>query len=219
MKPLIGISPDVITHEVTKRRGSFCGEAYSQAIARAGGVPMVLPLTSNHKTLDQCLSKCDGFLLSGGGDLCEASGAYGRELTKAEKKSLSRMDPVRDEMELYLARWLVKRNVPLLGICRGLQVMNVTLGGTLLADIHGHRDGTHGIKWTRRLFDCRRVNSSHHQALDRIAPSLKVVAHSDDGIVEAAVLPTARSTGDEGSTLHGMKDEAMKGQLSTEDEG
>jgi|GEM_PF-31545 len=192
MKPLIGITPDAVTAGAANKYGGFCGEAYPQAVERAGGVPMVLALTRDHKTLDQFLSRCDGFILSGGGDLCEASGAYGRKLTTAEQQSLSRMDALRDEMELYLARQLVEKNVPVLGICRGVQVMNVALGGTLLPDVPNHRGVTHGIKWTQPLFDCQQVNSSHHQALGKVASVLTVVARADDGVVEAVVLPAAR---------------------------
>jgi len=192
MNPLIGITPSAVKMSQSGKHGGFCGVVYSRAIEQAGGVPVVLPLTRERKTLNHFLSLCDGFLLSGGGDPCEASGAYGRRLTAAERKTLSGVDAMRDEMEMHLVRGIVKRDIPVLGICRGLQMMNVALGGTLLPDIAGHRDGTHGIKWSQPLFDCRKVNSSHHQALDRIAPSLVVVARSDDGVVEAAVLPSAR---------------------------
>jgi putative glutamine amidotransferase len=192
MKPLIGITPSAVRMSQSGKYGGFCDVVYSQPIERNGGVPVVLPLTHERKTLNHFLSLCDGFLLSGGGDLAEASGAYGRRLTAAERKTLCAVDATRDEMELHLMRGIVKRDIPVLGICRGLQVMNVALGGTLLPDIPNHRNGTHAIKWLSPLFDCRKVNSSHHQSLDRIAPSLTVVARSDDGIVEAALLPTAR---------------------------
>ncbi|MBM3859705.1 MAG: gamma-glutamyl-gamma-aminobutyrate hydrolase family protein [Verrucomicrobia bacterium] len=192
MKPLIGITPSAVRMGPSGKYGGFCDVMYSRAIEQAGGVPVALPLTCVRQTLNHFLSFCDGFLLSGGGDLCEASGAYGRRLTPSERKTLSAVDATRDEMEMRLVRGIAEGDIPVLGICRGVQVMNVALGGTLLADIPGHRDGTHGITWTRRLFNCRRVNSSHHQALDRIAPSLTVVARSGDGLVEAVVRPSAR---------------------------
>jgi putative glutamine amidotransferase len=192
MKPLIGITPSAVRMSQSGKYGGFCDVVYSRAIEQAGGVPVMLPLTRDRNTLNHFLSLCDGFLLSGGGDPREASGAYGRRLTAAERKTLFAVDATRDEMELHLVRGIVKRDIPVLGICRGLQMMNVALGGTLLPDIPNHRNGMHRIKWSQPLFKCRRVNSSHHQAVGKVAPVLKVVAHSDDGIIEAAVLPAAK---------------------------
>jgi len=192
MAPRIGITPSAVRAGPSGGYGAFCDPAYPRAIERAGGVPVVLPLTTGRETLNRFLFFCDAFLLSGGGDCHEASGAYGRPLTASEQKSLCGVHPARDEMEFHLARELLKRDIPVLGICRGLQVLNVVLGGTLLPDIAGHRTGTHPVQWTEPLFDCREVNSSHHQAIGQLAPRLKVAARSLDGIVEAVVLPAAR---------------------------
>jgi putative glutamine amidotransferase len=192
MKPLIGITPEAATKSGSTKRGGFCGVEYSRAIERAGGVPVVLPLTRERGTLEPFLSLCHGFVLSGGGDLGEASGAYGRALTAAERATLSGVDTVRDEMELWLTRKMAGRDIPVLGICRGIQVMNVALGGTLLPDVPGHRDVRHEVEWTRRLGGRRQANSTHHQALGRVARPLEVVARAGDGLIEAAVLPGAR---------------------------
>lgn len=194
MKPIIGITPEAVTLErAFGGYGGFCGVLYAQAVERAGGVAVVLPLTRERSALKPFFELCHGFLLSGGGDFTEASGAYGRKLTAAERRTLSGVDAVRDEMEMFLVREIVERDIPVLGICRGLQMMNVALGGTLLPDVPNHRLTTmHGIAWTRRLHGYRRVNSRHHQAVGRVAAALEVVARADDGIIEAVTLPGAQ---------------------------
>ena len=193
MKPLIGITPEPaakLTHPDS--RGAFCDAPYSQAVQAAGGLPVILPLTDDVALLDELLCRCDGILLSGGGDASEGSSAYGRKLTAAERKTLGGLDPVRDAMEIYLVRQLVEQDKPVLGICRGIQMMNVALGGTLLPDVSGHRHPepagmAHDVEWVqgKALVDCRQVNSSHHQALDRVAPGLQVLARAGDGVIEA----------------------------------
>ena len=193
MKPIIGITPEAVTLERAHGRGGFCGVSYSQAVERAGGVAVVLPVTRERSALEPFFELCHGFLLSGGGDFTEASGAYRRKLTAAERRTLWGVDAARDEMEMFLVREMVARDIPVLGICRGVQMMNVALGGTLLPDIPNHRlTTTHGIVWTRRLCGCRRVNSRHHQAVGRLAVSLEVAARAGDGVIEAVTLPGAR---------------------------
>ncbi|MGD0649905.1 MAG: gamma-glutamyl-gamma-aminobutyrate hydrolase family protein [Verrucomicrobiia bacterium] len=204
MKPVIAITPEAIKLSRADGRGAFCGVPYSQAVEAAGGVPFILPLTRDTKAIERFLTLCDGFLLTGGGDMAEASGAYGRKLTARERQTLSSVDAERDELELCLVRRLMEEDIPVLGICRGIQVMNVALGGTLLADIAlrqpdalPHRNPkpdalAHRVEWEsdsrlkKALANgCERVNTSHHQALDVVASAFKVVARTSDGIVEA----------------------------------
>ena len=202
MKPVIAIPPESIT--LTSRfdgHGSFCGVSYTQAVEMAGGIPLILPLTDDRKTLDFFLQRCDGLLLIGGGDVNPSR--YGRHLRASERKNLWGVDDVRDEMEIYLCRRALKRSLPVLGICRGIQVMNVAFGGTLLPDVAGHRNPkpaalAHKIDWIRTgklkraLGACRAVNTSHHQAVDRVAKGFQVVACAPDGVVEAMERSGAR---------------------------
>jgi putative glutamine amidotransferase len=202
MKPVIAITPEAITlGSRMDGRGSFCGVSYSEAIELGGGVPLIVPLTRDHRVLDHFLETCAGWLLTGGGDV--AAKFYAPRMSTSLRKKISGADEVRDEMEIYVLRKLQECDRPVFGICRGIQVMNVAFGGTLLPHLEGHRNPqpdalAHRIEWTkhgrlnRAMEGFDRVNTSHHQAVDRVAPGFEVVARAPDGIVEAMERPDAR---------------------------
>jgi putative glutamine amidotransferase len=146
---------------------------------------------------DLAVSRIDGLVISGGGDIDPAR--YGQANTES-----SEIDAVRDAWELALVGAARRRNIPLLGICRGLQILNVGMGGTLRQHVWGSDDHIHlwnedrthlasghhdvalgGI--LREVYgkDRRRVNSLHHQAIDSLGEELEVVATASDGVVEA----------------------------------
>ncbi|WP_328916159.1 MULTISPECIES: gamma-glutamyl-gamma-aminobutyrate hydrolase family protein [unclassified Streptomyces] len=170
------------------------GTEYAHAVSAAGGVPVLTPTLTAEET-EVVLDTVAGVLLSGGGDVHPAS--YGAAGAAGEH------DPGRDATETALVRGALRRKMPVLGICRGLQIANVALGGTLREDlpvtaahpaVHGPealRDLRHEVltdaAWLR---DClpepARVNSIHHQALDRVAVELRPVAWAADGVIEAA---------------------------------
>ncbi len=173
---------------------------YVERVVEAGGLPLLLPVASPDRA-DAYLSLVDGLLLIGGDDVDPALYGSGRpDLCQG-------VDRERDEFEIALARRAVETGMPVFGICRGLQLLNVALGGTLVEDIPslveastGHRLGflgpTHEVEIAAgsRLRDVLgaprvAVNSAHHQSVKMPAPGLAVTARGDDGVVEGAEAP------------------------------
>jgi len=209
VKPLIAITPsptlDTLPHGTFLRYAM--NSAYVEAVLAAGGVPVILPFQDGHA--GPLLEAVDGLLLSGGGDVEPAR--FGAADIHETTYGVS---PERDRFEFELLGVAIGRRLPVLGICRGIQVMNVALGGTLLQDIAsapailariGHRQQESGLGPAEvghvvaikpaapltELFDAGEmgVNSFHHQAIDALAPGLLPVARAADGTVEAVVLP------------------------------
>jgi putative glutamine amidotransferase len=167
---------------------------YADMVAQAGGLPVLMPPLDG---IAAAADRLDGLVLSGGGDIDPAR--YGAERDTATGPAL----PDRDEAELQLCRHALAIGLPLLGICRGLQVINVALGGTLhqhlpdLVDHDGHSPspggyGTHKVSVApgSRLHGTlgrteAAVPTHHHQAIDKLGTSLVATAWADDGVVEA----------------------------------
>jgi putative glutamine amidotransferase len=202
--PLIGITTfrrrkdgQVTQHAIS--------ETYVQAVVRAGGVPVLIPADLQQVEAEVLIDRLDGLLLSGGGDILPER--YG---SKPHPK-VGSMDGDRDELEITLVKLAVEKHLPFLGICRGIQVINVALGGTLYEDIatqcerpirHAYypdwpRDlRAHGVKAEpdsqlvqmvgKPEFE---VNSLHHQGLRDIGADLRAVAWAPDCLVEAIELP------------------------------
>ena len=159
---------------------------YADNIRRVGGIPL---LAVNNDCAEEYADLADGLLLSGGKDVAPA--LYGEEL----KYDFVITDPLRDDLEWKLIKAFVDRKKPIFGICRGVQVINVFLGGTLHQDIPAHSGGCHGIRCTGALSalvgPAPTVNSYHHQAVDQPAPCLQTAARASDGIIEALMHATA----------------------------
>lgn len=182
-----------------RQRELALGMSYPRAIELAGGMPMVVPPTAPTAALESLLERVDGVCFSGGPDLHPS--AYGCE----EHAELGPTEPALDVFELALARAADERGLPVLAICRGLQLLNVARGGTLhqhLPDVvgdrivHRQRDAsdqlTHWIRVVSRsrvaalLGHARaKVNSFHHQAVRTLGHGLRPVAWASDGVVEA----------------------------------
>lgn len=202
MKPLIGITCGIL-HDQTWHP-PFIGhrQTYVDAIVRAGGAPVLIPPASDEAALRAVFEHLDGLLLAGGGDV--APSHYG----ETPHAKLGPVAPLRDDAELAMARWAVAEGKPLFGVCRGIQVLNVALGGTLYQDIPSQIDGAlaHDRSYERKDWSflaheirlapdsrlCRwlgverlMVNSLHHQAVRKVAPGLRAVAWSADGVIEA----------------------------------
>jgi len=209
-KPLIGITASSIDH-----RGPAYGEVYTltrkyaEGVLRAGGVPVIVPYNLDEDSLRILFDRLDGLLLSGGGDIDPAT--YGEPAHPATNE----IEADRDRVELALARWVIDTEKPFLAICRGIQVLNVALGGTLVQDIpsevpdaleHSFERGivergyhAHPVKIAAdsRLAqvmqtEIAQTNSWHHQAIKQAASKLKVTAYAPDGVIEAVEVPGRR---------------------------
>lgn len=194
MAPVIGIT---CKHEADEGR-LLLSEDYCRAIEAAGGIPLILPPQAAPAAVARCAALIDGLLLSGGPDL---DPAYFHE----EPRGTGVISPVRDRFELALLAEILRLGKPVLGICRGLQVLNVFAGGDLYQDISSQCSaalkhmqqapawyGTHKVSLAPDSFLAHlygrqelRVNTFHHQAVRRVAPGLRAVAWAEDGLVEA----------------------------------
>lgn len=200
--PLIGITASRL-HNSAGTPMIALNEVYTRSVARAGALPVIIPLGLADETLLTLLARLDGVLFSGGGDV-ETTRYRG-----ADHPCVAGVDPDRDRVELLLVEQAVHRGVPFLGICRGIQVINVALGGTLYSHIADQHPGAlkhdyypdyprhhpaHEVKIMAgsRLAEILGVtqvatNSLHHQGLQQVAPGLQVLAHAPDGLAEAVV--------------------------------
>lgn len=194
MKPIIGIGCDVQSPE-GKREQAFAYLTYTEAVRRAGGIAVLIP--PQPENADQLVEELDGVLLAGGFD-CDPS-LYGEE----SHSSVEPMDARRQSNDIALATAARDHGVPTLGICLGVQVMNVAAGGTLIQDIDTQHDTEiehasipedrarhdviveQGTQLASVLPACEfNVNSSHHQAIRDVGEGLRITAHAPDGIIE-----------------------------------
>lgn len=198
--PRIGISAN-------RKDGLSCiAETYVQSVLAAGGAPVLIPVITDIKVLTTLIAGLDGLLMSGGGDI---NPLY---LNEEPIPQLQDVDPYRDEFDLIVLRLAANRQIPIMGICRGHQLINVAFGGSLYQDIHSQNEhplikhsqtsarefASHSValegKDTRlsalfRGVDTLLVNSFHHQAVRQAAPGFVATATAPDGINEAMEHP------------------------------
>lgn len=213
MRPLIGISCSMgqaiysMHQENVPQMQHRLGDSYVKAVTQAGGVPVLLPNNLDVSTVEEIAEGLDGFLLSGGGDVDPA--LFDMRATA----QLGSVTPRRDHFELALTRYVLEHtDKPVLGICRGIQVMNVAMGGTLHIDLGAEGKLCHSLNMyprNVRTHDLKiipgtrmagimggcdgRVNSFHHQAVRDVADCFEVSAVSaDDEVVEAVEQPGER---------------------------
>ncbi len=199
MRPCIGLT----TYNDVKPRASYTSVSnhYIRSLEAAGGLPFPLPTSTDPSMIRDYIERVDGLLFTGGIDV--APWRFGEEPIR----QLGKIGFDRDECEIRLLEAALERGMPVFGICRGHQLINIALGGSVFQDIHAQRPGSGGhypedfpvdelyhhihvtaadsvlasaLGMGRSL-----VNSFHHQAIDRLAPELAVTAVSDDGIIEA----------------------------------
>ncbi|RHW39482.1 gamma-glutamyl-gamma-aminobutyrate hydrolase family protein [Lysinibacillus yapensis] len=193
MKPIIGIT-------MTTNNGQYCiNEAYVKSILQAGGIPVNLPF-GIEQDAEQLLDGLDGLLLTGGVDV------HPHLFNEEPHLYIGHIMVERDEVELRLLEVALKKRMPIFGICRGIQVLNIALGGNLYQDINSQyektpilhtqkairKEASHYITIERnsKLYNIVgqekiAVNSIHHQALKKVAEVFEVTAQASDGIIEA----------------------------------
>ena len=207
--PLILVSPDI--ENAGKEHGDrsiSLSARYLEALLGVGALPFGMPATISEPAIAECVRRCDGVVLTGGDDIDPR--VYAARLPKQVRRTVNTTPDSgeRDFRELLLIDEVFRQRKPLLAICRGHQILNVALGGTLVADIprqrpaamaHGRNDErdqiVHDVRLTPGSLLAKitgglklGVNSTHHQAVARVAAPLRVTATSEDGMVEGLEL-------------------------------
>jgi gamma-glutamyl-gamma-aminobutyrate hydrolase PuuD len=205
IKPIIGITS---SYDGGKRKDSirknretyYLNRSYVLAVEAGGGIPIIIPPIEDLARVDSILKNIDGLLLTGGNDIKPE--VYGAKKVHPKTDTL---EWLRQDYELKLTKRALKLDIPILAICLGNQMLNVAAGGTLIQDIssqvktsiiHSQKENrnvlTHWVAIDKpsKLFKILKKNkvqsnSFHHQAIDRVAPGFKVVARTEDGIIEA----------------------------------
>ena len=202
IKPMIGICTRKMDKEFFPSVGA--PRSYVEVVIRAGGIPILMPFELTGEDQAHLLDSLDGVIFTGGGDL--AVEFYGGTMSDL----VTDIDDDRDRFEMDLAKLVLKSDLPVLGICRGLQLLNVAMGGSLIEDIpsevadavdHPYVEGdafdklVHSIeiKEDSLLGEVcgvkeLQVNSLHHQGIRKVADGLDAVAWAPDGVVEGAVM-------------------------------
>lgn len=197
--PLIGVSTYLeqdVRWGVWQHQAAVLPAGYHRLVQQAGGYPVLLPPDAPERAAE-VLARLDGLVLSGGPDVEPVR--YGA----APQAECGPPSPERDTWELALTEAALPARLPLLGICRGMQVLNVALGGTLLQHLEGHRGEpgvfdrhpvrpVDGTALARALPEPVSVPTYHHQAVDALGSDLLPSAHAADGTVEGLELPAAR---------------------------
>jgi putative glutamine amidotransferase len=202
-RPTIGIvAARYLRPNTTSSYLAGIGERYVYAVEAAGGIPMLIHLTNDAEVLDAHYERCDALLFAGGGDVDPA------HFGAAPHPQLGVVEELRDTVELALARRAAADGKPLLGICRGIQLLNVALGGTLYQDIPAELPGAldhyasrgatgraylaHPVALAEDAWLAERLqtaeipaNTFHHQALRDLAPGLRMAGRAPDGVIEA----------------------------------
>jgi putative glutamine amidotransferase len=205
--PLIGL-PTLAIPPGAKPARFGINQSYVRALSAAGCAPVLIPLINDREGLRAIYDRLDGIIFPGGADVAPD------EYRETPIDNLNEVEADRDQVELTLARWAYDDDLPTLGICRGQQLINVALGGSLYQDLrhqgvtpveHSGKDGRarnqliHGVRLDpasrlAQLVDETdvQVNSLHHQAVKQVAAGLRITGTAEDGVIEAVEAPDHR---------------------------
>ena len=207
MSPLILVTPCQQAAGIEFADSSISlSNRYTQAINDAGGMPLVLPVTATRDQIAELVRRADGVLLTGGEDI--ELKHYAPDTPPELAAKLGEVEPARDVLEFALVEEVFRQRKPLLCICRGHQMLNVALGGTLLVDIPTQLPGALAHKQVERKFELVHdvtlapdsqiasilgtartgTNSTHHQGIARVADALRVTGTTSDGVIETMEL-------------------------------
>jgi putative glutamine amidotransferase len=197
--PIIGVTSSRSLNQFGYPQFSV-SEAYTASLSNAGASPVLIPLGLPETTLQTIVQRLDGILFSGGGDIDPRQ--YGND----PHPLVSDVDPDRDQVEIQLLHQVMKEGLPILGICRGLQIINVALGGSLYEDVleqhpkavkhryypdwpRDHLAHTVQVETGSQLMEILgtstvQVNSLHHQGVNQLAPGLRASSYAPDGLIE-----------------------------------
>lgn len=210
MKAIIGISinslRDISQNDVGQigvegQDWQLVASDYIRAVERNGGVPILIPNVKSMEDMSFVLDKIDGLLLSGGHDVNP------RTYKERNSGKAGNFDNIRDHQEIFMTEYALEKDIPILGICRGLQVLNITLGGTIHQDLPSAGFFAHSMSNSLRnepshslnivkdspLYEIFKrdeiwTNSYHHQGINELGKGLKVAALSEEGLIESVYL-------------------------------
>ena len=194
---VIGLSGNIL-YENSSIPKEFVNKSYIDSVIRSSGIPFIMPIVEDDKIIRGMIENVDGIIMTGGVDV------HPFRFNEEPIEKIGTISAERDEFDFKVMKYAVEMNKPIFGICRGIQVINVHFGGTLIQDIPSQRNtnilhsqtaeyhiATHKINIVKdtiiydMLGETSEVNSFHHQAIDNLAKDFKVTATSKDGMVEA----------------------------------
>lgn len=197
MKPVIGIT--TFHESEANKTVTLASSHYVSALEKVGAVPLLIPISENMEDVSDYLNVIDGIIFAGGESVSPL------KFGESPSRNISNISNIRDDFELMLFKESYKKDIPILGVCRGIQLINVGLGGSIYQDIFSQIPNSHGhmpsevqvydlfhlinIDNASKLFDIFKtkeleVNSFHHQAIKDIGEDLKVTALAKDGVIE-----------------------------------